>query len=69
VLNPAQVRTIDLGLCIRDGCRRMVRAGIGAANQAQVSCDAGHTWPPRQWLDLRHRLNPPCRLAARGVPA
>jgi hypothetical protein len=59
VLDPAQVRTIELGPCARDGCARMVRASIGTVNQgpvAQVRCDAGHTWPPRQWLDLRRAL-------------
>ena len=55
VLNPAQVRTIDLAPCPRDGCGRMVRASISTAQHRsapQVCCDAGHTWPPRQWLAL-----------------
>lgn len=59
VLNPAQLRTIDLGPCTKDGCGRMVRARIGVASQQQaphVGCDAGHTWQPRQWLNLRHQL-------------
>jgi hypothetical protein len=68
VLNPAQVRTIDLGPCTRDGCARMVRASISAVNSGsvpQVRCDAGHAWRPQQWLDLRHRLEPPGRPPAR----
>jgi hypothetical protein len=59
VLNPAQVRTIDLGPCSRDGCGRMVRASISVTSRRpapRVRCDAGHTWHPRQWLDLRHQV-------------
>jgi hypothetical protein len=66
VLNPVQVRTIDLGPCTRDGCGRTVRASISTVNQRpvpQVRCDGGHTWQPRQWLGLRHQLD----LAARGA--
>jgi hypothetical protein len=61
VLSPAQVRTIDLAVCARDGCGRSVRASISTVNQRpvpQVRCDAGHTWQPTQWLDLRHQLGP-----------
>lgn len=61
-LNPVQVRTINLGLCTRDGCGRMIRASISTVSQGsipQVRCGAGHTWQPRQWLDLRHQLDPP----------
>ena len=68
VLNPAQARIIDLGPCTRDGCGRTVRASMGTDNRPsapQVRCDAGHTWRPRQWLDLRHHLDP----TARGVSA
>ena len=68
VLNPAPVRTIDLGLCTRDGCGRVVRASISIINRGsvpQVRCDSGHAWPPRQWLDLRRQLDP----TAWGVPA
>jgi hypothetical protein len=60
VLNPVQVRTIDLAPCTRDGCGRMVCASISTVNQrsvAQVRCDGGHTWQPRQWLDLCRQLD------------
>jgi hypothetical protein len=60
VLNPAQMRTIDLAPCTRDGCGQMVRARFGAVSQRsapKVRCDAGHTWQPWQWLDLRPELN------------
>jgi len=67
VLNPVQVRTIDLAPCDRDGCGLMVRASVNTVNQRsvpQVRCDAGHTWQPRQWLGLRHQPD----LTSRGVP-
>lgn len=67
-LNPAQARTIDLTPCTRDGCGAMVRARISTVNQRslpQVRCDAGHTWPPSQWLGLRHRLD----VTAHGLRA
>lgn len=60
VLNPAQVRTIDLAPCPRDGCGRMVRARISTVRRRsapQVRCDAGHTYQPRQWLDLSRQLD------------
>jgi hypothetical protein len=72
VLDPVQVRTIDLGPCTRDGCGRMVRARVSVVNQRsapQVGCDGGHTWQPRQWLGLRHQLGPVGQAAARSLPA
>lgn len=60
VLNPAQVRTIDLAPCPRDGCGRMVRVSISTVQRRsapRVCCDAGHTWQPRQWLDLSRQLD------------
>lgn len=60
VLNPAQERTIEIGPCTVDGCERLVRASISTGIQRsvpRVGCDAGHTWHPRQWLDLRRRLD------------
>jgi hypothetical protein len=60
VLNPAQVRTIDLAPCTRDGCGAMIRASISTVHHRSVPlvrCDAGHTWQPRQWLDLSRQLD------------
>jgi hypothetical protein len=60
VLAPAQERTIDLAPCPKDGCGRMVRANISTVQRRpslQVRCDAGHTWQPWQWLDLRRQLD------------
>jgi hypothetical protein len=70
-LAPANVSTIDLGPCIKDGCGRMVRATLrlGSPGSApHVRCDGGHTWPPHQWLSLRHQLEPR-RMAGHGIPA
>lgn len=67
VLNPAQERTIELGPCTVDGCGRLVRASLSSADQRsvpQVRCEAGHTWHPRQWLDLRRQLDVTNRRAA-----
>jgi hypothetical protein len=61
VLNPAQVWTIDLAPCLRDGCGQMVRASISTVQHRlppQVCCDAGHTWQPREWLDLGRQHDP-----------
>jgi hypothetical protein len=61
VLNPAQARTIDLVPCPREGCGQMVRASISTAQRRlppQVSCGAGHTWQPGEWLDLSRQLDP-----------
>lgn len=71
-LNPVNARTMDLGPCVEDGCGLMVRASIrpgGQGSAPHVRCDGGHTWPPHQWLRLRHQLNPPGRTVGRGVPA
>lgn len=60
VLNPAQVRTIDLAPCPRDGCGQIVRAIISVVQHRlppQVSCGAGHTLQPREWLNLSRRLD------------
>jgi hypothetical protein len=60
VLNPVQERTIDLAPCPKDGCGQMIRANISTVQRRpglQVCCDAGHTWQPRQWLDLRRQLD------------
>lgn len=74
VLNPARTPAIDLGPCMEEGCRRMVRTSARPGNQGsapQVGCDAGHTWPPHQWLRLRYQSSPPRRqqLSAPGAPA
>ncbi|NKZ03744.1 hypothetical protein [Actinomadura latina] len=68
-LDPARGRTVDLGRCATDGCGGTVRATVGAGGQGavpQVRCDAGHSWQPRQWLDLRRRLDVPAGGAAAG---
>ncbi|TDC98381.1 hypothetical protein E1285_00145 [Actinomadura sp. 7K507] len=61
-LNPVRVRTIDLGQCTIAGCGGTVRATTsidGQGSVPRIRCDAGHTWAPRQWLDLRRQLESP----------
>ena len=70
ILNPAQVRTIDLGPCSNGGCGQMVRASIGSASQSaatRVRCDAGHVWRPREWLRLRPQFDQADPAMARQV--
>jgi hypothetical protein len=61
VLNPAQVRTIDIAPCPWEGCGQMVRASISTVERRlppQVSCGAGHTWQPGEWLNLSRQVGP-----------
>ncbi|MBB5912171.1 hypothetical protein BJY24_001038 [Nocardia transvalensis] len=47
---------IELGRCDRPGCDHMVYAQMSpGAGPRMVSCPAGHTWPPHQWLALHRR--------------
>lgn len=55
LFGPAPVRGLPLGACVEPECAgtllAVVRgAGGSAAAPGQVSCDAGHVLPPRQWL-------------------
>jgi hypothetical protein len=45
---------VELGMCTEPNCGQAVRAVSRAAGSArgQVSCDAGHTWQPHEWLLL-----------------
>jgi len=72
---PGPVRLIALGGCLRPGCAGTLHAVIpapGAADRSaphQVSCDAGHALPPRQWLLLADRLNSADSADSSGDPA
>lgn len=60
VLNPVQERTIELAPCPREGCGEIVRASINVVQHRlppQVSCGAGHTWQPWEWLNLSRQLD------------
>ncbi|MEU2114651.1 OvmZ protein [Streptomyces sp. NPDC016459] len=55
LFGPAPVRGMPLGACVEPECTGTLLAvvrGAGGSSAAlnQVSCDAGHTLPPRQWL-------------------
>jgi hypothetical protein len=61
LFGPAPVRGMPLGACVEPECTgtllAVVRGGGGsAAAPGQVSCDAGHTLPPRQWLMVAGQL-------------
>jgi len=58
VLQPDNDTEIELGPCARPGCGWTVRAE--GHPPRRVRCDAGHEWPPEQWLLLRgghHQLD------------
>jgi hypothetical protein len=56
---PVKRPHIELGPCTAPGCDSVVRATAGDSDEAatcRVSCEAGHVWPPAQWLVLRQRI-------------
>lgn len=57
VLQPESTAEITLGPCARPGCGWTVRAE--GHPPRRIRCDAGHEWPPEQWLLLRggHQLD------------
>lgn len=61
LFGPAPVRGLPLGPCVEPGCTGTLvavvsGAGGSAATPGHVSCDAGHTLPPRQWLAVAGQL-------------
>jgi hypothetical protein len=50
VLTPDPVTELNLGPCLRPGCGGTLRTE-GHPLQ-RISCEAGHEWPPDQWLQL-----------------
>lgn len=58
-INPNTTTWMELGPCGQPGCEQTVRAVVRAENDllpARVSCEAGHVWPPHQWLLLGRRI-------------
>jgi hypothetical protein len=58
-INPNKVTRIELGPCGQPGCNQAVHAAVRAQDKLlplQVSCEAGHVWPPHQWLLLGRRI-------------
>jgi hypothetical protein len=51
VLQPETTAELDLGPCVHPGCGWTVRAE--GHPPRRVRCEAGHEWPPEQWLLLR----------------
>ncbi|MFF3781157.1 hypothetical protein [Streptomyces sp. NPDC001933] len=57
---PDSAPQIDLGPCVHPGCDSQMYAqtpSTGEGPSPDVRCDAGHVWPPHQWLLLARRLN------------
>lgn len=50
VLTPDPVDDMNLGPCPRPGCGGTLRAEGHPLRR--ISCEAGHEWPPDQWLQL-----------------
>lgn len=51
VLAPEPVAALSLGPCLRPGCGWNLRADEQPPKR--IRCEAGHEWPPEQWLLLR----------------
>lgn len=48
---------VDLGECVLPDCGEAMTtspAGRGGPRSFEVRCEAGHSWPPHQWLRLFH---------------
>lgn len=61
LFGPAPVRGFPLGACVELECTGTILAmvdgaGGSAATPDHVSCDAGHTLPPHQWLTVAGQL-------------
>jgi hypothetical protein len=52
-------RRVELGSCVHPGCEAVMSSSAPAADahaRMQVTCEAGHSWPPDQWLILARRI-------------
>lgn len=70
VLDPDRTVRLELGPCVVSGCGAMVHAAIGADRRSPaqlVTCEAGHGWPPQQWLLLCRRMEQARGGLLRGV--
>ncbi|MFZ4280046.1 OvmZ protein [Streptomyces rhizosphaericola] len=61
VLGPAPASGRPLGACVEPGCTGTLlavarEAGGVSPGPDRVTCDAGHTLPPRQWLAVAGQL-------------
>jgi len=58
---PRNEQRITLGQCPHRGCTEAVyatRVSGESGGSRNVRCDAGHSWPPHQWLLLSRQLGP-----------
>ena len=59
--HPRNEQRITLGQCPHRGCTEAVyatRISGESGGSRNVRCDAGHSWPPHQWLLLSRQLGP-----------
>ena len=52
-------RRVELGSCVHPGCNGVMSSSAPAAGVhagMQVTCEAGHSWAPDQWLILARRI-------------
>jgi hypothetical protein len=56
VLDPEDVRQVDLGECDVPGCSGTLRVVFGGRSSG-VSCDRGHTRQASEWLSVARRVN------------
>lgn len=59
VMEPEPAAPASLGPCPWPGCDEQLHASAGASTGVmarQISCAAGHRWPPEQWLTLNREL-------------
>jgi hypothetical protein len=61
-------RRLDVGRCTHVGCDSRITVRIHGHDPIphHVRCDAGHTWPPQQWLQLARRLERAKHIHDRG---
>lgn len=61
-------RRLDVGCCTHVGCDSRITVRIHGHDPTphHVRCDAGHTWPPQQWLQLARRLERAKHMHDRG---
>jgi hypothetical protein len=52
-------RRVELGSCVHPGCDSVMSSSTpvgGVHSSMQVTCEAGHSWAPDQWLILARRI-------------
>jgi hypothetical protein len=55
-IRPDPTSQVELGQCVHAGCVAAMATSPVHAKRSEVRCDAGHSWPPHQWLQLWRTL-------------